>query len=530
MIEKDVIFDENARFKLSNGINLLANAVKQTLGAAGNTVILEDEVGRPHITKDGVTVAKSINVSDPVEHLGATVVKQASIKTADEAGDGTTTSIVITQGLINKAFEKINKGNLNVTKLRNALEDLSYDVVKGITKRSKAVTEENLKDVATISANNDTELGEIIAEAYTKVGVDGVVTIEESMTKQTYIEVVEGTRIKRGFESPYMITDKEKNQSVLENPYVLVSDKKIQVVEDIEPCLRVAMQSKRPILIISEMETSVMNLLNVNKARGIVKVNVVSPEGVGLNRFELLEDLAMMTDAVLISDETGNDFSAVDESFLGEVKKSVSTDRETIITLKNSEKIASAITDRAEMVRNILKKKEDQSNDWHYKDRLSRLSGGIAAIHVGALTEVEMKEKKDRVEDAIFATRAALEEGIVAGGGVALYNAAMDVHSMYFKEKDKERKEACVILAHALTQPIQQILGNASMDYNEFVERLDKVRRRNYGYDVKKKRFGNMFSLGIIDPLKVTKNALQNAISVSITILTTNCVISNKRA
>jgi len=280
MIEKDVIFEEDARFKLSKGINLLANAVKQTLGAAGNTVILEDEVGRPHITKDGVTVAKSINVTDPVEHLGATVVKQASIKTADEAGDGTTTSIVITQGLINKAFEKINKGELNVTKLRNALEDLSFDVIKGITKRSKAVTEENLIDVATISANNDTELGNIIAEAYTKVGVDGVVTIEESMTKQTYIEVVEGTRIKRGFESPYMITDKEKNQSVLENPYVLVSDKKIQVVEDIEPCLRVAMQNKRPILIISEMETSVMNLLNVNKARGIVKVNVVSPEGV----------------------------------------------------------------------------------------------------------------------------------------------------------------------------------------------------------------------------------------------------------
>src|SRR6056300_577087 len=350
MIEKDVIFNENARFKLSNGINLLANAVKQTLGAAGNTVILEDEIGRPHITKDGVTVAKSINISDPVEHLGATVVKQASIKTADEAGDGTTTSIVITQGLINKAFENVDAGGLNVTKLRNALEDLSHEVIKSVTKRSKAVTEENLKDVATISANNDTELGEIIAEAYTRVGVDGVVTIEESMTKKTYIDVVEGTRIKRGFESPYMITDKEKNQAVLENPYVLISDKKIQVVEDIEPCLKVAMTSKRPILIISEMETAVMNLLNVNKARGTIQVNVISPEGVGLNRFELLEDLAMMTGAVLVSDETGNDFSAVDESFLGQVKKSVSTDKETIISLKNSEKIADAISQRAEMV------------------------------------------------------------------------------------------------------------------------------------------------------------------------------------
>lgn len=529
MIEKDIDFNEDARFKLSNGINKLADAVKQTLGAAGNTVILEDEVGRPHITKDGVTVAKSINLSDPVEHLGATIVKQASIKTADQAGDGTTTSIVITQALVNAAFERIEKNELNVTKLRNALESLSEEVVSNVSSRSKAVTEENLRDVATISANNDAGLGEIIADAYLKVGVDGAVTIEESMTKDTYTEVIEGTRMKRGFHSPYMITDKEKNQSVLENPFILISDKKITVVEDIEPCLRFAMQAKRPIFIVSEMETAVMNLLNVNKARGVLSVNVVNPEGVGMNRFELLEDLAIMTGAILVSDETGNDFSVVNESFLGEAKKVVSTDKETIITLKY-EKTADAVKERAEMVRGILKKKEDKANIWHYKDRLSRLSGGIAAIHVGALTEVEMKEKKDRVEDAIFATRAALEEGIVAGGGVALYNAAMDMQSRYFKETDKETKEACLILATAFIAPIKQILANASMNYDAFVEKIDTVRRRNYGYDVKKKRFGNMFSMGIIDPLKVTRNAIQNAISVSITILTTNCVISNKRA
>ena len=530
MIEKDIDFNDDARYKLEKGINTLADAVKQTLGAAGNTVILEDEVGRPHITKDGVTVAKSINLSDPVEHLGATVVKQASIRTANEAGDGTTTSIVITQELVNSAFEKIEKGELNVTKLRNALDEISEDVISGITKRSKAVTEENLHNVATISANNDSELGGIVADAYLKVGVDGVVTIEESMSKETYISVVEGTRIKRGFDSPYMITNKEKNQAVLENPYILISDKKIQTVEDIEPCLRAAMTAKRPLLIIAELETAVMNLLNVNKAKGTIQVNVVAPEGVGLNRFELLEDLALMTNSIIISDETGNDFTAVDESFLGEADKAVSTDKETVIALKNSEKIANAIKHRAEMVRSIIKNKEDQANEWHYKDRLSRLSGGIAAIHVGALTEVEMKEKKDRVEDAIFATRAALEEGIVAGGGVALYNAAMDVQSRYFKEKDKEKKEACLILSKALIAPIKHILGNASMEYDDFVEKIDTVRRRNYGYDVKKKRFGNMFTLGIIDPLKVTRNALQNAISVSITILTTNCVISNKRA
>lgn len=529
MIEKEIDFYEEGQEKLLDGINRLANAVKETLGAAGNTVILEDEIGRPHVTKDGVTVAKAINLSDPVEHLGATVVKQASIKTADEAGDGTTTSIVISQALINEAFSRMGNKNLNVTKLRNALETLSVDVIESVKKRSKEVTDENLRNVATISANNDSELGEIIADAYLKVGVDGAVTIEESMTKHTYTEILEGTRLKRGFDSPYMITDKEKNQAILENPFVLVSDKKINVVEDIEPCLRIAMQNKRPLLIIAEVETAVMNLLNVNKARGIVSVNVVAPEGVGLNRFELLEDLAIMTGAILISDETGNDFTAIDESFLGEAKKSVSTDKETILTLKYDD-VESVVKERAEMVRNILKKKEDASNDWHYKDRLSRLSGGVAAIHVGALTEIEMKEKKDRVEDAIFATRAALEEGIVAGGGIALYNAAMDMQTRYFKEKDPEMKEACAILAASLTSPVKQILTNASMSYDDFVEKMDSVRRRNYGYDVKKKRFGNMFTMGIIDPYKVTKNAIQNAISVSITILTTNCVISNKRA
>lgn len=309
----------------------------------------------------------------------------------------------------------------------------------------------------------------------------------------------------------------------------MISDKKINTWEDIEPCCQFAMKNKKSILIVSEIEDTVMQLLNVNKTRGVIKVNVVNPEGVGLNRFELLEDLAIMTGAIVVSDETGNDFSSVDQSFLGVAKKAISTDKETIITL-NSEKTADAVKERAEMVRNMIKKKEDTSNDWHYKDRLSRLSGGIAAIHVGALTEVEMKEKKDRVEDAIFATRAALEEGIVAGGGIALYNAAMDIQTRYFKEKEDEMKYACAILSAALISPVKQILANASISYDSFLEKMDNVRRRNYGYDVKGKRFGNMFSMGIIDPFKVTKNALQNAISVSMTILTTNCVISNKRA
>jgi len=293
--------------------------------------------------------------------------------------------------------------------------------------------------------------------------------------------------------------------------------------------LKYSMGNKRPILIVSDMDDAVTNLLNVNKAKGVLNVNVVSPEGVGLNRFELLEDLALMTGAVLISDETGNDFSAVDGSFLGQAEKSVSTDRETVLTLSDHSDME-LIKERAEMVRKILKEKKDTFNDWHYKDRLSRLSGGIATINVGAMTEVELKEKRDRVEDAIHATRAALEEGIVAGGGVALYNVAVSIQGRYFKEKDKEMRAACLILSHAFAQPINQILKNASMSYDAFVEKIDKVRRRNYGYDVKSKRFGDMFSMGIIDPFKVTKNAVMNAVSVAITIITTNCVISNKRA
>ena len=520
MIEKDIHYDGEAREKLANGINKIANAVKTTLGAAGNTVILEDELGRPHITKDGVTVAKSVNLTDPVEHLGATIMRQASTKTADEAGDGTTTSMVIAQTLVNQAFNKIQEDpSISVNQLRRDLEELSKKVVADLEKVAIPVTDDLLDHVATISANNDVELGKIIADAYKQVGVDGAVTIEQSMTPETYTEIVEGTRIKRGFNSPYMVTDKEKNQAILENPYVLVSDKQINSIDDIEPILLVAVQSKKPILIVAEVDTPVMNTLNVNKAKGIIQINVVSPEGVGLNRFELLDDLAAMTGAILISDETGNDFAAVNADFLGQVKKSVSTERETVITLypdRNTEEIK----ERAELVRSILKKKENTHNTWHYKDRLSRLSGGVAAIHVGASTEVEMKEKKDRVEDAIHATRAALSEGIVSGGGVALLNVS----------KNLGKGVAADILSEALRAPVTQILTNAGYDVQSFLEKVVRSRRKGYGLDVKRMKYGNMIGMGIIDPLKVTKNAVMNSVSVAVTILTTNCVVSNKRA
>lgn len=530
MIEKEIDFNDEAKRKLQSGVDKIANAVKSTLGAAGTTVILEDDLGRPHVTKDGVTVSRYINLSDPVEHLAAQIVKQASIRTADEAGDGTTTSIVLTQAMVREAFNIIQERDVNVTSMRKEIEECVEDVCSFLETKSKPVTTETLVNVATISANDDLELGSIIAEAYEKVGVDGVVTIEESMGSQTYVDIVEGTRIKRGFFSPYMITDKEKNQAVLENPLVLVSDKKVNTVEDIELPLKFAMQSKRPLLIVADVETAVMNTLNVNKARGVLQVNVLAPEGVGLNRFELLEDLAIMTGAVVVSDETGNDWNGVTDEFLGEAKKSVSTNKETILTL-NLEKTADAVKEQAERVRSILNNKEDVDNDWHYKDRLSRLAGGIAAIYVGALTEVEMKEKKDRVDDAVCATKAALEEGILPGGGAALLHAS---HRLWKKMKTNSsliRNGGYDVVWAALDAPFETILINAGVnDTDKVNEVIANSGRFTTGYDVKKMKARDMYTAGIIDPLKVTKNALKNAASVATTILQTNCVISNKRA
>lgn len=531
MIEKDIDFNQDAKNKLQSGVNKIADAVKSTLGAAGTTVILEDDLGRPHVTKDGVTVARYINLSDPVEHLAASIVKQASIRTADEAGDGTTTSIVLSQAIVNESILALeNDSTLNPTSVRKHIEDGVEIVCDYLENKAKPVTKETLISVASISANNDPELGEIIAEAYDKVGVDGVVTIEESMGSQTYVDVVEGTRIKRGYHSPYMITDKEKNQAILENPLVLISDKKVNTVEDVEIPLKFAMQAKRPLLIVADVETAVMNTLNVNKARGVLQVNVLAPEGVGLNRFELLEDLAVMTGGIVVSDETGNDWNGVTSEFLGEAKKSVSTNRETILTL-NLEKTADAVSDQAERVRLILSNKEDTDNDWHYKDRLSRLSGGIAAIYVGALTEVEMKEKKDRVDDAVCATKAALEEGILPGGGAALAHAASKLLKYIRESKTNDEKQGFFILYNSLFSPIETIMKNSGVDDTDKpLSKIQDCGRFTTGYDVKKRSVRNMYTAGVIDPLKVTKNALKNAASVATTILQTNCVISNKRA
>lgn len=523
MIEKEILYDKDAKTKLINGVNTVANAVKVTLGAAGRNVIIEDDRGLPHISKDGVTVAKSINLSDPVENLGANIIKQASSKSADNAGDGTTTTCVLTQEIIKNAFELIDE-KTNITQFKKGMEKCSKDVVEKLKSKSKKVNKSTLKSVSRISANNDTELGDIIANAYSVVGKDGVVTMEESLTGETYVKVIDGTKLNKGYTSPYLITNQEKQECVLDNPLVFISDQEIKTIEDITEILQASLTNKRPLLIIADVDTAVMNALNVNKAKGIIKVNVVSPEGVGIKRFELLEDLCILTNSKLASDETGNDLSIVDSSFLGQCSKVISTASETILIV-NREEVKEEVNERIQSIKDSISKLDTKYNLWHYKDRLSRLSGGVAVVHVGANSEVEMKEKKDRVDDAINAVKSALEEGILPGGGIALFNCIEHIEKCDMNSFDKGYKA----VNDSLYSPLNQILVNAGVNPSDFVRNIFHSDE-NYGYNVITEEFGDMYKMGVIDSTKVVRNAIENAVSVSSLLLTTECTVTNKRA
>ena len=528
MIKKYVEFGSDARRKLIDGVNILADAVKSTLGAAGKTVIIEDDFGRPHVTKDGVTVAKSIHLPHEIANMGASIIREASIKTADKAGDGTTTSVVIAQDLIKNAVDKLEGSKMNVSVFRENLEELSKQVVEFLDKKKKKVTKKDLVNVASISANNDSELGEIIAQAFNKVGSDGAVSVETSPTNETYVRVVEGTRMKRGYASPYLITDKEKSTSVLENPLVLIADKKVSKWDDIKYYLEVSITKKRPILIIADIDQAVMSNINNNKLRGALDINVVAPEGVGNNRLELLSDLAVMTGAVVVSDDTGVDWNNMNVENLGTAKKVTSSAGQTIITL-NAE-VKDKVKNQAESVRKIIENKEDKPNMYHYKDRLSRLAGGVATIYVGAYTEVELKEKKDRVDDAIAATRAALEEGVLPGGGAALLHASLSILKKYAGVEMTEEKDAAVFtVTQALSAPISTIMSNSGLELNEIDGNILSIGNDtfNKGFDVKKKKIVDMNKAGIIDPAKVTKSAFLNAMSVAQIILQTDSIITN---
>jgi chaperonin GroEL len=506
-IVKDLNFGDQAKSKIMSGVEKLNKAVSSTLGASGKCVIYEDGLGKPIVTKDGVTVANSVILMDPAENIGATLIKEAAQKTVKEAGDGTTTSTVLAHSILNTYTES------NLTNLRAIKKGINIGVdrvIKYLDKISIPVKDEMLTHVANISANNDIVLGRIIADAYTKVGKDGVVLMEESDDETTHTEVVDGVKFDSGLRSPHLVTDKEKGKAVLESPVVLITETEIDSIRKIQSVLEYAIKSKRPILIIGNVGPQPMSALIMNKAKGNIKVNVVEAPGFSTLTRDMLDDLAAITGARVISEDLGDDLDLIDESFLGEAVKAVTDDKDTVITTTG---INEATKDRIETIEKQIKEEKNPYLLKKLNDRKAMLSGAVGIIYVGANSKVELKEKKDRVEDAIYAVKAALKEGIVPGAGVALVNASSSISPKCPGEK---------ILLDAIKAPFKRILENGG------ITPPDEIGKGR-GIDVVTGKSVRMVSAGIIDPVLVTKTALKNAASVATTIMSADCVISNVR-
>ena len=527
MIEKEIVFDGDGREKLKRGIDILAEAVSSTLGASGKTVIIEDEFGNPHITKDGVTVANSIILSDPIENLGCSILKQASQKTASEAGDGTTTSCVLARAIINRCFENI-KDIENVTQAKEGIEAAARDVVKLLEKGSKEVNQKTLLQVATISANGDSYIGELVSSAYQEVGKDGIVNMEDSLSGIDHTEVTNGTRIKRGYGTPFSINNLRSKSVEYQNPLIVISDTKIDMHERLHFAFEQSIKQKKPLLIISELDDRVKLFVAQNINKKNLTCNFIHPEGVGISKFELLEDLCMMTGARMISELSGDSKDNIDKSYLGTCASMVSNSNETVLIFEKDQK-----NDKKEEVIAYLKEEISKTSNrtikYHLKDRLSKLSGGVATIKLAGNSEVELKEKKDRVDDSIHATKAALEEGVVAGGGVALLDVYSKIKSKPVRRSSNSFEMGYKLMIDSIPDVWKKIISNSGQDLTVEESKMMLNRKPKQGFDVKNKRFGNMFTFGIVDPLKVTKNAVLNSASVASTILTTSCVISNKR-
>jgi|TARA_R100000482_G_scaffold114642_1_gene57476 chaperonin GroEL len=507
-IVKTLTFGTPAKEQIINGVQKLSDAVKSTLGASGKCVIYEDALGRPVITKDGVTVAESVVLLHPVENIGATLIKEAASNTVKEAGDGTTTATVLANSLLTKANKALNEEE--VRKLKEGILSGANKVEVYLSKTSTPVKGEMLQNVAIISCNNDEELGAKIGEAYEKVGSNGVVLMEESDTNETYVEFVEGVQFDSKLKSTHLATDKDKGTAVLDNPLVLIVSSPIPNIRRIQNILEHAIKSKRSLLIVAELDQQPFATLLANKVKGNIKVNIVDPPGFGPTREESIADLAILTGATVINEELGDDLDLIDISVLGEAIKSVTDNKNTVLQVHPNNE---AVSERIELVKSNL---EDETNPFFRKkleQRLSMLTGKVGIIKVGANSKIELKEKKDRIEDAIYATKAAYKEGIVAGGGVALLNAAN-------KLKPKSKGEE--VLFEAIKSPYLTILENAGLP-----ETYSSVKNR--GIDVKTGEEVNMIKAGIIDPVLVTKSALKNAVSVVTTIISADCVISNKR-
>ena len=521
-MSKKIYFDTEAREKLKRGVDALANAVKVTLGPKGRNVIIDKKFGAPAITKDGVTVAKEIELKDPIENMGAQLVKEVASKTADMAGDGTTTATVLAQAIYNAGSKNVAAG-ANPMDLKRGIEKAVIAVVEHLKKQSKTVKDsKEIVQVATISANSDEEIGKMIAKAMEKVGKEGVITVEEAKGTETEVKTVEGMQFDRGFLSPYFVTDTEKMEVLMEKPFILVTEKKISSMKEILPVLEQCAQTNRPLLIIAEdVDGEALTTLVVNKIRGALKIAAVKAPGFGDRRKAMLEDIAILTGAQVISDERGYLLENAAE-YLGTADKIiVDKDNTTIVNGKGS---AEDIQGRVNVIKSQMESTTSDYDREKLQERLAKLSGGVAILYIGAATEVEMKEKKDRVDDALHATRAAVAEGIVPGGGVALIRAIEALDKV--KVENEDQMTGVNIIRIALEAPLRTIIANAGGEGSVIVNRV-KEGKKDFGYNARLDKFENMFEAGIIDPTKVTRLALENAASIAGLLLTTECVIAD---
>ena len=506
---KDLAFGDDAKSKVITGVNKLAQAVKSTLGASGKCVIYEDGRGKPVITKDGVTVAESVVLLDPVENMGATLIKEAAKNTVKEAGDGTTTATVLAEALIKQIDTAVADG-LTIREIKDGVNETLESVIEYLNNVSIEVEGDMLSAVSSISCNNDEELGAIIAEAYEKVGKNGVVLMEESSTEDTYVDIVDGVQLECGLTSPHFVTNTEKHTCELDNPLVFTCSSEIPNIRKIQSILEYVIKNNRSLLIVANVAQQVKSALLMNKVKGNIKINIIDPPGFGSIKKDAIEDLAIQTGATVLNEELGDDLDLMKPEHLGEVEFSITNDKTTVLTLKG---MTQGIEDRIDELNRKIVESKNGFIKKKLEQRLAALSGSVGVIKVGAHSKVELKEKKDRVEDAIYATKAALKEGIVSGGGVSLLNASQKISS----------SKAGKVLLDALPAPFETILDNAGLMVNP------SNLKEGYGCNVINGSFVKMIDEGIIDPVLVTKSALKNAVSVALTIMSADCVISNIR-
>ncbi len=523
---KELFFDSEAREKMKRGVDTLANAVKVTLGPKGRNVIIDKKFGSPSITKDGVSVAKEIELEDPVENMGAQLVKEVASKTADQAGDGTTTATVLAQSIYTIGSKNVAAG-ANPMDLKRGIEKAVEAIVGDLKKQSRAITtSKEIAQVATISANNDSEIGTMISSAMEKVGREGVITVEEARGTETEVKTVEGMQFDRGYLSAYFVTNTDKMEVELEKPFILISEKKVSSMKELLPVLEAVAQTGRPLLIISEdVDGEALATLVVNKMRGALKVAAVKAPGFGDRRKAMLEDIAILTGGTVIAEERGFKLENATIEYLGQAEKIIIDKDNT--TIVNGAGTKDNIDNRVNQIKAQIENTTSDYDREKLQERLAKLSGGVAILYIGAATEVEMKEKKDRVDDALHATRAAVEEGIVAGGGVALIRAISSLDKL--KGENEDQLTGINIIRLAVESPLRTIVANAGGEGSVVINAV-KAGKDDFGYNAREDKYENMIAAGIIDPTKVTRLALENAASIAGMLLTTECVIADKPA